>query len=371
MSVFSNIISAHERFVFLKSLNVVKTVASPFLSIPLLLLGFRSVALVVVTLLISIVTDVIFFFYLKSNLKQKFIFKGFEPGIMKSIFGYTFFIALHMIVDQINWNVDKLLLGRLKGTEETAIYSVGFTLYSYYMTIGLPIAGMFTPRIHSLIESTNENFALRKKSLTELFVKVGRIQFLILSLIMTGLIFFGKSFISFWAGEGYEKAYYICLLLIIPGTIDLIQNMGIEIQRAQNKHRFRSYIYVMMATVNVVLSVFLGAKYGAIGSAIGTALSLVLVQGLIINIYLHKKCNIDVIVFWKNILRMLLGLALPSMFGIMLMTFVEFHSIVTLVLAIVLYTLVFFVSMWFLGINAYEKEIIMKFTRKTRKMLKK
>jgi O-antigen/teichoic acid export membrane protein len=127
----------------------------------------------------------------------------------------------------------------------------------------------------------------------------------------------------------------------------------------------------MMATVNVVLSVFLGAKYGAIGSAIGTALSLVLVQGLIINIYLHKKCNIDVIVFWKNILRMLLGLALPSMFGIMLMTFVEFHSIVTLVLAIVLYTLVFFVSMWFLGINAYEKEIIMKFTRKTRKMLKK
>ena len=361
MSVFSNIISAHERFVFLKALNVIKTVASPFLTIPLLLLGFRSVALVAVSLFISIAIDIIFFFYLKYNLKQKFIFKGFDPGIVRSLFGYTFFIALHMIVDQINWNVDKLLLGRLRGTEETAIYSVGFTLYSYYMTIGLPIAGMFTPRIHSLVEDTNEDLTSRKRYLTELFVKVGRIQWLILSLIMTGLIFFGKPFIAFWAGDGYEKAYFVCLLLIIPGTIDLIQNMGIEIQRAQNKHRFRSYIYMAMAAINVALSVFLCSRYGAVGSAIGTAISLVLVQGIIINIYLHKKCNIDVIAFWKDILRLSLGLVIPCAFGVLIVSFCDLYSIGKLVLAIAFYVLLFCISMWLLGMNSYEKKMVLKF----------
>ncbi|MBQ8268660.1 MAG: polysaccharide biosynthesis protein [Clostridia bacterium] len=361
MSVFSNIISAHERFVFLKSLNVIKTVASPFLTIPLLLLGFRSVALVFVTLVVSIAIDIVFLFYFKYNLKQKFIFKGFEPGIVRSLFGYTFFIALHMIVDQINWNVDKLLLGRLRGTEETAIYSVGFTLYSYYMTIGLPIAGMFTPRIHSLVEDTKEDLTSRKRYLTELFVKVGRIQWLILSLVMTGLIFFGKPFIAFWAGDGYERAYFVCLLLVIPGTIDLIQNMGIEIQRAQNKHRFRSYIYMAMAAINVVLSAWLCSRYGAVGSAIGTAISLVLVQGIIINIYLHKKCNIDVIAFWKNMLRLSLGLVIPCVFGVVIVSCFDLYSIGKLILAIALYVLVFCISMWLFGMNNYEKKMVLKF----------
>lgn len=367
MSVFSNIISAHERFVFLKSLNIVKTVASPFLSIPLLLLGFRSVSLVVVTLVVSIAIDIVFFCYLKLNLKQRFIFKNFESGIIKSLFGYTFFVALHMIVDQINWNVDKVLLSRFKGTEETAIYSVGYTLYSYYMSIGLPIAGMLTPRIHSLVEQTRDRLDVRRRELTDVFIKVGRIQWIILGLIMTGLVFFGKPFIAFWAGSGYEQSYYVCLLLVIPGTVDLIQNVGIEVQRAQNKHRFRAYVYVAMALVNVLLSIYLCSRYGAIGSAVGTAISLILVQGLIINIYLHKKCNVDVIRFWANILRMSVGLILPCLLGVAINYFFDLNSLVVLIIAIAIYTLVYFISMLLLGMNEVERGFVKKIFNKLRK----
>ena len=364
MSVFSNIISAHERFIFLKLLNIIKTVATPFLSIALLLSGFRSVALVLTTLIISLGIDIVFFCYLKFNLKQKFIFHNFDKSIIKSIFGYTFFVALHMIVDQINWNVDKILLGRFKGTEETAIYSVGYTLYSYYMTIGLPIAGMFTPRIHSLVEQTSDDKENTKNALTDLFIKVGRIQWIILGLVMTGLVLFGQPFISYWAGAGYEPAYVVCLLLVIPGTVDLIQNVGIEIQRAQNQHRFRAYVYVAMAIVNVIISVFLCSYYGAIGSAIGTAISLVLVQGFIINIYLHKKCNIDIILFWKNVFRMTLGMIFPFAFGLVFNHFVKYDSAITLIVAIILYSLIYCISMWFLGINDTEKKFVFKIIKK-------
>ena len=99
MSVFANIVSAHERFVFLKALNILKTVLSPFLAIPLLLLGFDSVGLVVATLTGSVITDLLYFYYVKVKLKQRFRFHGFEPGIVKELFGYTLFVALHIIVD--------------------------------------------------------------------------------------------------------------------------------------------------------------------------------------------------------------------------------------------------------------------------------
>lgn len=36
-----------------------------------------------------------------------------------------------------------------------------------------------------------------------------------------------------WAGTNYSEAYPITLLLIVPVTIPLIQNLGIEIQRAK------------------------------------------------------------------------------------------------------------------------------------------
>ena len=66
-----------------------------------------------------------------------------------------------------------------------------------------------------------------------LFTKVGRIQFIVLGLILSGFIFLGRPFIYLWAGEEYEISYYVALFLIIPVTVPLIQNLGIEIQTAK------------------------------------------------------------------------------------------------------------------------------------------
>lgn len=101
-----------------------------------------------------------------------------------------------------------------------------------------------------------------------------RVQFIVLILILTGFIFLGKYFILKWAGDGYENAYYVALLLIAPVTIPLIQNIGIEIQRAKNMHQFRSIVYLGMALLNVVISIFLAMKWGELGAAFGTAISL-------------------------------------------------------------------------------------------------
>ena len=78
MSVFQNIISAHERFIILKLLGMVKTVGGPLVTLPLLLAGFRSVAMVVVTVAVSLFIDVVYFVYVIFVMKEKFIFRDFE-----------------------------------------------------------------------------------------------------------------------------------------------------------------------------------------------------------------------------------------------------------------------------------------------------
>ena len=366
MSVFSNIISAHERFIFLKFLGMLKTVVSPLVTLPLLLMGYKSIAMVTVSVSIAIVADIIYVIYVFGNLKQKFVFHSFDKGLFKRLLVYTSFIAINLIVDQINLNIDKLLLTRYKGTIAVAIYSVGFSLETYYQMFSTAISGVFTPRIHLIYNNIELALEDKHRQMSELFTKVGRIQFAILALISSGLVFFGRSFIEFWAGEGYEESYYVALLLIIPITIPLIQNLGIEIQRAENKHQFRSIVYLIMAVLNLVLSIFLCQKYGAVGSAIGTAISLVVANGLIMNIFYQKKMGIDIVSFWKNICRMSVGLVVPIVLGIFSMLYIEILSKWILLGLIIGYMAIYCISMWFLGLNRYEKDLVLKVFKKVK-----
>lgn len=361
MSVFQNIISAHEKFIFSKLLGMIRTVFSPLITLPLLLMGYRSIAMVIVTVSVNLFIDIIYLMYVIFKMKQKFIFKDFEKGIFRRLFTFTIFIAINTVIDQINWNIDKLLLGRFKGTSEVAVYSVGYTLYYSFMLFSTSISGVFTPRIHRIVNATQDTPTKQRIELTGLFIKVGRIQFLILGLLASGIVFFGKYFIvEIWAGDGYDNSYLVALLLIIPATIALIQNLGIEIQRAENKHQFRSVAYAVMAIINLGLSIVLCQKYGAVGSAIGTAISLVVANGFVMNIYYNRKCNIDIPFFWKNILQQSLGLIIPLFVGIAIVTFIEINSLLMFEICVIAYTVIYCLSMWIFGMNDYEKDLIKK-----------
>ena len=115
-----------------------------------------------------------------------------------------------------------------------------------------------------------------------------------------------------------------------------------------------------MAIINLLLSIVLCQKYGAIGSTIGTAISLVIANGFIMNIYYNRKCNIDIPLFWTNILRQSVGLILPICVGIAIVNFIEVNSILIFVVCVMTYTAVYCLSMWLFGMNDYEKNLIMK-----------
>lgn len=364
-STFSSIITAHERFVFLKLVTILKSVLSHAVILLFLLAGYRSVTMACITLIFSVVSDLLSFFYVVFILKQKFTFKLPEPGIMGSLFGFTSFIALNLIVDQINWNIDKLVLARFVGTAEVAIYSIGFQLYNYYMTFSTAISGVFTPRVHNITNTYKDSPVILRQKLTELFLKVGRVQVLILSLIASGLVFFGYSFITqLWAGSEYGTSYTVMLLLVLPASIALVQNLGIEIQRALNMHRFRSIIYTIMALLNLAISVILCPLYGAAGCAFGTALSLIVANGFIMNIYYHKKCSIDILQFWNSVLRLLLGLVPAFAFGAVFTHFFSTNSWSRFILGVVIYSTVYALCAWLFSMNQYEKSLITSIFKK-------
>ena len=176
---------------------------------------------------------------------------------------------------------------------------------------------------------------------------------------MSGFIFFGQKFIHFWVGDDYYLSYYITLLLIVPVTIPLIQNIGIEIQRAKNKHQFRSIVYLIMAIINVIISIFLCMKFGIIGSTIGTTISFILANGLIMNIYYHKIIKINILKFWKSIFKLSLVMIIPIIFGLIVKFFINYNSILIMLLLIIVYTIIYTISVYIFGISKEDKNKIL------------
>lgn len=351
-NIFVSYITAHEKFIFQKLINMLKTIVSPLVTLPLLLLGYRSLGIVLATTLISVITTIANIYFCVVKLNFKISFKHLEFGLFKDIIAFSGFIALNIIVDQINWNLDKFLLGRYRGSVATSIYAVASTLNSYYRNLATSFTSVFTTRIHNLINQSDN-----MEGVTKLFTKVGRIQFLILMLVSNGFIFFGQAFIRFWAGSNYSESYWIALLLMLPVTIPLIQGLGIEIQRAKYMHKFRSKVYIFMAIINLLISIPLCKRYGGLGCAIGTAFSILLGNGLIMNIY-YKKMGLDIMFFWKNILSFVPGLIVPTIYGVIVLLKINLDKIFFLLIFGIGYMLIYIVSMWILGMNSFEKGLI-------------
>jgi O-antigen/teichoic acid export membrane protein len=353
--VFSSYITVNENFVFQKVLTLIRIIINPFAVIPILLMGYGSVGMVIITTFLNLLIIIInIVFCIKKN-RMEFSFKDFDFKLMKEMTVFSSFIFINLLIDQINWNVDKFILGRYKGTISVAIYGLASQLNMYYISISTAISSVFVPRIHKIVSTTNDN-----KVLTELFTRIGRIQFLILSLIATGFIFFGRPFVYLWAGNNYIDSYLIALILILPVTLPLIQNIGIEIQRAKNMHKFRSIVYFFIAIINISITIPLSKLYGGIGAAIGTGLSLIIGNGFIMNWYYDKRVGLDIKYFLKQIFSFFPSFIIPVITGLLIRNYVNLYSIGNLLLFILIYTIVYCISIVFLGMNEYEKKLFVQ-----------
>lgn len=351
-SVFDSYVTAHECYFFQRVVSLLQTVLNPFLALPLLLMGYKSISLVVVTTVLTLGKFVLNVYYCKKKLNMQFKFKNMQFSLLKEIWVFSFFIFLNMIVDQINWSVDKFILGMFGGTVAVAVYAVGGQINTLYMSLSTSVSSVFIPRINTIVADNDDN-----AKLTDIFTRVARIQFIVLALVLFGFILLGKYFISVWAGDGYDSAYYVVLLLIIPVTVPLIQNLGVEIQRAKNMHKFRSIVYFIIAIGNVLLSIPLTKVYGEVGAALGTAITMTLGNVIIMNWYYHARVKLDMKYFWNNIFSLLPAILVSFFIGLAVSKVIVIDSIINFIIVGCIYLLAYIICMYLFGLNSYEKSL--------------
>lgn len=352
-SVFSSVAVAYEKFIFRRLLEIISTIAAPVVNLVVLVAGFGSIGMAIGSTISQACFAVVFLVYCKKSLGIYPIFKNMPTALLGELFNYCAFVFLSMIADLLYWSTDKVLIGARLGSEAVAVYNIGGTFTSMLQNMSSSISNVFMPRVTTLVVKEAP-----KQEISDLLIRVGRIQFLIVSFILSGYIVFGRSFIHFWAGAGYSEAYYVALLTMIPLAVPLIQSIAYSSIMAQNKHHFRAIVYVIIALINIVSTYIVLPYWGIIGAAVCTGVAYVIGNGIIMNWYYYRRIGLDIPHFWRNILRMgIVPLGMIVIFYPIINIFFYKTSAWGFLMRVALYSICFAGGSWKITMNNYEQNL--------------
>ena len=321
-SVFESHVNIHERYLFLKAVTMAKSVLSPLISIPLLLLGFRSPAIATLSLVLTIVCGLTYMAYCFAVLKMPVSFRTYDLPLMKSMMGFTFYIFLAVVVDQLNYGIGTLMTTWIHGAELSGVYYSANQLNVYYLSFAMAISNVLIPRVHRMVAEGDSNRELTR-------------------------------------------------LMIASPIVSAIQFVGLEILRAKNMHRFRAWVYLAAAAVNVGLMIPL-CKYGGLVGVAGSILFITVVGNVLpINWYFRRHVGLDVRWFWVRIARLLPSMLVPAIVAVLIAVLAPVSGYLDILIWGCVFVAVYAASLWLFGMNRYERGIVTgvldKFRRKRRR----
>ncbi len=349
---FDSFIVAHERFVFQQSRQLFTVLAQPFIAVILLFIGTGAVGVALAQLLVSCILLFLNIRYATQHLQMRFQFSGLQWSLFKAIAAFSFWIFLNQIFDLVNNNVPNFLLGAMDSAKAVAVFSIALQIRNIFFTMSTTMSNVFVPQVNRIVAESDDN-----NELTHLMARVGRYQMVIFWYLFGGFIILGQFFVKIWAGSENTNAYWLALIMTLPVMIPLTQNIGIEIQRAKNKHKIRSLIYILTSAIDVAVTAIFIPRISYWAAAIGYITSIVLGTGIFMNWYYHTRIKLDMRYFWKQQLPTITLACAVTLLCIGGTKLIPVDSLLTFISWSIVYSVLFLLgaSRFSLTKNEYEK----------------
>lgn len=356
----NGVLTAHECFIQLKVCDVLNKLIIVGSMTMCLLLGYGLYALVMVNAISGVLTIVFKLWCIKRYTPQKISWHYFNKAELKEIAGYSGWVTVIALAQRCIFNLAPSILGALSGSTAIAIIGIAMTLEGYTFTFANALNGMFLPKVSRIVN--NEG------NVVPLMIRLGRIQIIIVGLIVSGVICLGKEFIFLWVGNGFSESYLCAVLIILPSFFHLPQTIGNETIYAKNKVKKLAIVYILMAIVNVIGAALLAPIMGATGICLSVFIAY-MVRTIGMDVIFYKDLNLDIFAFFnEGFIRMTPALLLCITIGLALQYMMPIKNWYGFTLKCIIYCLCFGTIMYFFAMNQSEKQLLIVPLRKILKI---
>lgn len=347
----NGIITSYEKFIQLKSCDLIHKLIIVGLMTACLLLGGGLFSLVIVNSVAGIIIIILKVGVLGKTRISAIQWRYWDKALYKSVLSFSVWVTVIQLAQRCIFNIAPSILAAFATSTAITILGIAICLEGYTFSFASAINGMFLPRVSRML--TNDN----KQELLDLMTRVGRIQIYIIGLLCIGFICVGREFIQLWLGEGYEEVYPCALMIILPSFLQLPQEIGNTSVVAAGKVKQQAYAFMLMAAMNLLLA-YPMTKYWGVEGLCCSIMIAYLVRTLTMDYIFYKHIQINVFKFFRDsYLRILPSIALSIVLSLILFEFLEADGWYGFILKTLLCILIYLLSVWVFVLNKYEQHL--------------
>lgn len=348
------VLVANERFVFIKSLEVIKKIVTLIAIISLLLLDYGLYSLVFANALVGAFKILAQFIYVRRYSLDASPFDTANINVVRKVFIFSTWIMVVTVAQRFIVLIAPMLLAALSGSNAVAIFSVAMVIEAYSYMLSSAISGLFLPRVSKTLAQDNGS----REHLLSLLIKVGRLQLIIFGLVVSGFILLGQEFIHLWVGSDFREVYFVTLLLIIHGVVTFPQEIAKTTLFASGDIKYYAYSVMVVAFFSLLCSFFFIPMFGAIGAALSIAIGQFIGNIVLINYFYIVVLKIDMKSFFVQCHIKII----PAILATLLLEFAFYHAVIPTTwifffAKVLIVGITYTLSLWLLSLNNFEKQL--------------
>lgn len=215
-----------------------------------------------VPLIFRAINTLVFFGYQEKTLRPSFGHLDF--GVIRRLMrtGFLFFVLQLAVI--VGFQSDNIIIARILGVEAVAGYDVALKLATLpAMFIGLVVVAQWPA--YGEASTRGDSEWIRRT-----FIKTVRLSLLFAVPFAVILIAWGDTLIRIWAGPEVVPSTALLIgmatwsILLVLGSVFSALLNGLHVVK------FQAIAALLMATANVLLSIYLVGKIGVLGAIVGT-----------------------------------------------------------------------------------------------------
>lgn len=280
VSVFGAVLFGLQRMDIVNKAAICVSVLNALGTVFFLKKGYGLAGLMInngLTLAVSSIINIIIAFRIFPGLKLAFSY--IDKAVFKKLFNFGSKLQISYFANLVSFHTDKLLISYFLGVGLVAFYQLASSLLQQIRQVPLFLISALVPAVSEITAKDD------KENLKRLYLSGSKFLILVSAPLTVFVIAMAPLIISAWMGEGYGLSAAASRILAAGYFAATITGVASSISAGSARTGLDMKFGLLMAALNLFLSVYLVIKIGFIGVVLGTAVSLTVASVFYIRIF--------------------------------------------------------------------------------------
>lgn len=307
--------SARQRFEYRYKNLVISTVVmsllSPLLGIVAVVISEnKAFARIFSYAFVQIIFGIVFGVYIIKKCS-----KLFNKEYWKYALAFNLPLIPHYLSQIILNQADRIMISRLVGSSEAAIYSVAYNISLIMSLLTNAINSAFVPSLYNCLKQ--KKYSRIKETSTYVLIIAAGVTFI--------AMLFGPELIQFFAPKSYYEAVWVIPPVALSVYFIAVYALFVNVEFYFEKTKYTMYVSVLGAVLNIFLNWIFIKQYGYIAAGYTTVVCYILfsIGHYILYRYLNKKyLNSISIIKGKIVMSVSILLVMLMLFTLVLYNYI-------------------------------------------------